>query len=187
MKFTPLPHVTILKELLDYDPTTGILTWRERDSKWFSDGFMSAAGRANNWNSKNAGKEALGNVNVHGYKCGTLLNTVVRSHRVIWALVNGEEPAGEIDHINGVRHDNRIANLRCVSSLDNSRNTCLYKNNASGVTGVHWLHKNKKWRAVIRVRGQNIHLGVFSEIADAAAARKKAEIELGFHENHGRH
>jgi len=186
MKFTPLPDIITLKELLDYDPDAGLLIWKPREAKWFSDNYMSQQGRANNWNSKHAGKEALGHVHTYGYKQGLLLGKVLKAHRVMWKMHYEEEPTCEIDHINGIRHDNRILNLRLAQGSQNHMNACRYKNNKSGVTGVHWLEPNKKWRAVIRLNRKNRHLGLFSNIEDAIKARKKAEQELGFHPNHGR-
>ena len=186
MKFTPLPDIITLKELLDYDTDTGLLFWKERSAKWFSDGYMSAQGRANNWNSKNANKEALGHIHSLGYKQGRLANKTVKAHRVAWKLYHGEEPHCEIDHINGIRHDNRMCNLRLAEGFQNRMNICRYKNNSSGVTGVHWLEPNKKWRAVIRANNVIKHIGLFADLEDAIKARKDAEIKLGFHENHGR-
>lgn len=92
----------------------------------------------------------------------------------------------ELDHINHVRADNRISNLREVSRSQNNKNMPRYKNNKSGVTGVSWYRSAGKWRAQIRVEGKKKHLGLFDEIKDAAKAVEAAEAKYGYHENHGK-
>lgn len=90
-----------------------------------------------------------------------------------------------VDHINGNTLDNRIYNLRGVSHRENSLNRKLSSLNSSGTTGVH-LAKNGKYIASITISGKKIWLGAFAEIEDAKTARMNAEIENGFHENHGK-
>ena len=185
LQFTPIPDHSTLKKLLDYNPLTGILTWKSRDASMFSDGYMDAQGRANNWNSKMAGKEAFGYVHNTGYKQGTLMGKVLKAHRVAWKLHYGEDPVEQIDHINGDRSDNRIENLRCVSDAENKKNAKLYSNNSSGVTGIHWLKEQKKWR--VRIGGsKGIHIGCYATLDEAKAARKEAEAKYGYPPNHGR-
>lgn len=92
----------------------------------------------------------------------------------------------EIDHINHDRSDNRIENLRLVTGGENKKNQSIRKRNKSGFTGVGWHSKAKKWRAEIKSGGVYMYLGLYSSIGDAVNARKMAEIELGFHDNHGR-
>jgi hypothetical protein len=109
-----------------------------------------------------------------------------QAHRVAWLLQTGSWPKGFIDHINGVRDDNRIENLRDVSSRENQMNSKMNSRNTSGVVGVVWRWKTKTWEASIKVFGKRIHLGNYADISHAAAARKSAEKEHGFHPNHGR-
>ncbi len=101
-------------------------------------------------------------------------------------MVHDEWPRDQIDHINGVRTDNRIGNLRSVTSRENSRNLKLPTNNTSGRIGVMWSGRDSKWLAVIQVDGGKKHLGYFDNFEDASNARKAAELKYDFHENHGR-
>ena len=108
-------------------------------------------------------------------------------HRVVWVIHRGEIPSGmTIDHINGLRTDNRIENLRVVSITDNNRNAKLQHLNRSGLHGVYLLKKSSTYRATIGVGGNSLYLGQFKSFLDAAAARKSAELRQGFHPNHGR-
>jgi len=107
------------------------------------------------------------------------------AHRVLWALAYGEWPDGPLDHINGDRSDNRLANLRIVSVGENNRNKGLTRKNKSGVVGVSWHSRDKIWRATIGIDGKRTSLGDFKNIDDAKSARAKAEIEAGYHPLHG--
>jgi len=99
--------------------------------------------------------------------------------------LHGEEPE-EIDHDNGVRSDNRLLNLVATTREGNMRNKGMRKDNRSGVTGVGWHAKDRRWVAHITVAGRLKRLGGFIDKSDAIAARMTAEQELGFHELHGR-
>lgn len=101
----------------------------------------------------------------------------LRAHRVIYAIVHGEIPEGEIDHINGNRMDNRIENLREVSSSENAHNSKKPKTNTSGFPGVYWNTRDQKWVARIRVNYRQIFLGYFDDLNEAVEARKKAKIK----------
>lgn len=106
--------------------------------------------------------------------------------RLAWLLHYGSYPEGLVDHINHDATDNRIENLREVTSKENSRNQSARINNKTGITGVHWCRKNKRWSATGYANGIRTTLGMFSTIFDAAACRRSNEISEGFHENHGR-
>lgn len=107
-------------------------------------------------------------------------------HRIIWEMHNGQIPDGmEIDHINHIRTDNRIENLRLVSRLTNMKNKSMYANNSSGATGVRWDSRLGKWISRITTNGKIIYLGSFDNINDAITARNVAEAKIGFHDNHG--
>lgn len=181
-----LPSIDTLRLLLRYEPETGRLFWRERPVSMFADGGHSAAHCAAKWNAKFAGKEALAALNKRGYLVGSIFNGDVTAHRAIWAIVHGEWPQRQVDHINGNRTDNRISNLRLVTNAENSRNAARSRNNSSGVTGVHWFKKSGKWQASIMVNKRSLHIGLFTDFEDAVAARKAAEAKHGFHKNHGR-
>jgi hypothetical protein len=170
----------ILRQLLSYDPETGSLTWLLRDES-----FFKKSSDAKRWNSRYAGTEAFTTV-LKGYRKGSILGADCYAHRVCWALRNGNWPAGEIDHINGNRSDNRICNLRDVDSLENQKNLSLRRDNKANRIGVSWYSRGKKWTASITVNKKWIFLGRFSKICDAIQARQIAEIEFGFHKNHGK-
>jgi hypothetical protein len=106
-------------------------------------------------------------------------------HRVVFAVVHGRWPEGQIDHIDGDPTNNRIENLREVSGLENQRNMKRYTSNTSGYTGVRRTASGK-WQALITDNGRRIHLGVFEDVGDAAAAYRAKADELGYHKNHGR-
>jgi hypothetical protein len=165
------PHT--LRGLLEYDPETGVLTWRHRPHG------------PKNFNARYAGKEA-GCLLPIGYRQLSISKKGFYAHRVAWAIHHGSWPEYEIDHINGVTNDNRISNLRSVSHKENHRNQSVPKNNKSGVIGVHWNRKSRKWRAQIKIDGEQTYLGSFNCVTDAAAARAAAEIKYGYHANHGR-
>lgn len=171
----------LARSLIDYQPETGRMTWKARPTSMFSSNRACST-----WNARYVGTEALRCDNGCGYRRGSLLGKLQCAHRVAWLITYGEWPKGEIDHINGNRSDNRIANLRCVSHAENGRNQKRSSTNTSGVTGVHWYAALGKWQAHITVNGKLKPLGYFADIHDAIAARKAAEVDHGFHENHGR-
>jgi len=173
MRIIPLPPVDYLRQRLRYDPDTGKLYWRDY------------AALPKTWRTRYAGGEAFTYLKPNGYRMGRIDYTAYQAHRIAWALHYGEDPAGEIDHVNRDRSDNRIANLRVVSHQENHRNTGLRRNNASGVMGVSWHKAGAKWTAYVMVDGRKQHLGYFHEFDDAVAARKAAEAQYGFHANHG--
>lgn len=181
----PLPSPEVLRQLLRYEPETGKLFWKERGPEWFDGRRQKAAHRAANWSSRYADKEAF-TAKSHGYHVGRIFDQMFRAHRVIWAMETSAWPDGDIDHINGVRSDNRIVNLRDISSSLNNRNMRLRSNNTSGVPGVYFSRSAGKWVACAWADGTYHYLGLHETVSDAIAARKLADPMLGFHENHGR-
>jgi len=169
-----------LRELLDYDPATGTLTWRYRDASWFVNAWTHAS-----WNSRFAGKPALAYRDAHGYPVGIILGKTYKAHRVAWAHYYGAWPKADLDHINHDRADNRIANLREATGADNSRNASKRVDNASGATGVSWDKGTGKWRAYISDAGRVRYIGIFRELEEAIAARAAESAKCGYHENHG--
>lgn len=177
----PLPSAELLRKLLRYEADTGKLYWRKRSLDLFK-----SSGSCKTWNTKYAGKEAFTAIHWKGYAYGTVLYKVCRAHRVCWAIHHGSWPENEVDHINGVRTDNRISNLRDVSPLENRKNSKTPSNNSSGHIGVRWHAAAKKWQATIGVNKTSVYLGLYDKIDDAISARQLAERRYGFHKNHGR-
>lgn len=126
-----------------------------------------------------------GYVEPAGYRAIMVGGQIYKEHRLIWLYHKGTSPENEIDHINGDRLDNRIENLRDVTSLENARNQRLSKANKSGFVGVCFDKNCKKWNASIMVHKRQISLGRFHRKKDAVAARSAAEKKYGFHSNHG--
>ena len=155
---------------LRYDPETGRLWWREH------------AALPPKWNGRFAGKEAFTAVS-NGYRVGRLDGRKHYAHRVIFFLHFGEEPE-QVDHINHDRLDNRAENLRAATPQVNSTNLPLSPRNTSGITGVY-LRPSGRWSARITIGGTDISLGTFDTLGAARMARKAAEKDNGFHENHG--
>lgn len=169
---------SVLRELLSCDIFTGCLTWKPRELKWFK-----TQRDCNRWNTKYSGKIAFNTENENGYLTGTLFNKTYLTHRVIWCLCFGYWP-DEVDHENGNKLDNRLVNLKLSNRKSNAKNLKISVLNTSGVVGVRI--RNLKWVASIVVNGKSIHLGRFTEFYDAVSARKQAEIDYGFHANHGK-
>lgn len=176
-----LPSQKYLEECFEYDFQTGFLYWKERPDHH----FKNLRGK-NCWNARLAGKLALHLLNRDGYRVGTINFKLVFSHRAIYKMLTGLEPE-TILHENGNCSDNRIENLSNGTQLENMKNQKQYKNNSSGITGVSWHKKTEKWQVSICVENKQKYLGLFSNLEEAIKCRKKAEIELGFHSNHGKH
>ena len=178
-----LPSPEVLRQLLSYDHETGKLFWKERGPEMFS----SESGRVLNacsiWNSRYAGKEALTAIDPKGYLRGSVLGIGISAHRVAWAIHYCQWP-DTIDHINGIKTDNRLVNLRSVSVAENQRNQKTHSSNTSGHRGVY--ANSRGWTAQIKVDRKARHLGHFRSFGEAVAARVRAEARFGFHENHGR-
>jgi hypothetical protein len=168
------------KEMFEYE--NGNLIWKTRPQKHFKN--------VRGWkifNSRYAGKKA-GCVAKTGYVFIAVNCKNHLAHRIIWVMHRGPIPNGLwVDHLNHIRHDNRIDNLRLVDAADNQKNVSLRGTSNSGVTGIHWDARCKKWCASITSHGKRQFLGRHESKTAAITARKQAEIELGFHSNHGSH
>lgn len=168
--------------LISYDAQTGLFVWRHRPESMFATTHAAKA-----WNTKFASERAFTHLDSNGYFDGRIFRKLYRAHRIAWAVSYGEWPDGHIDHINGIRSDNRLENLRVVDGQkENAKNLRLSKNNTSGVTGVYLDRSRNLWVANIREGRKTYYLGSYRSINEAAAARKAAERRLGFHENHGK-
>lgn len=165
-----------------FEYKNGLLIWKPRDESTFKTVRAAAI-----WNKRFSCVEAGNKCPRFGYVMVRIGKKLYRAHRIIWEIHNGMIPKKmQIDHINHIRDDNRIENLRLVNSLENGMNQGIAINNTSGVTGVVWVSARGKWMAQIRVKGKNIYLGLFSDFNSARKARAIAEVKYGFHDNHGR-
>jgi hypothetical protein len=172
--------IDLLRQLLDYDPATGSMTWKPRKVELFAS--ISAW---KTWNTRYSGQPAFTALS-NGYRQGALFGVMYRAARVAYAIYNGEWPDKEVDHINGNTRDNSAGNLRCVSHGENMRNIGSPKDNASGAMGVIFDKARGKWMAFIRLNKKQKNLGRFDNFESAKQARKAGEVKYGFHENHGR-
>lgn len=156
MKTNRLPSQERLKELFRYDPETGQLFWATREE-------------SNRVPPRFAGKEALSSFSPSGYKRGSIGRVSVRAHRVIFKLVHDQEPE-EVDHINGDRSDNRIANLRASTRRENMANLARRRNGELEVPVNVIKSKSGMFRSQIHFRGRKCYLGTFATAEEAAAA-----------------
>lgn len=170
--------VDLVRRMIDYDPATGVFRWKPRTPDMFAAGVVrSAADKCNAWNAKFAGK-LCGCVNVAGYWQITIYNKHYYGHRVAYAIMNGEWPTDEIDHVNMSRRDNRWENLREATRSDNGRNK--RKKSGLGLKGASWDASRCKWIAQAGINGKSVFLGRYDREDDAHAAYVKfAERHFG--------
>ncbi len=147
-----------LKELLDYDPETGLFTRR--------------VARGNQRAGDTAGTL------IKGYIAILIDRKPYYAHRLAWFYVYGEWPKDEIDHINRRKADNQIANLREADRSQNMGNQKPSSLSKSGLKGANWRSDTGRWRAKIKLHGRNHYLGYFStpEEAHATYVKKAQEI-----------
>lgn len=159
----PKNHSSITAEAvraaLSYDPDTGLFLWIKAGP-----GVTVGA--------------PAGHADSCGYLQIKFSQKICRVHRLAWLYVYGSWPEGQLDHINGIRTDNRIANLRKATNSENGQNRALQRNSTSKHAGVHFHKRHRKWRAQIQVNGDKKHLGYFDCIEQAIAARAKAKAEM---------
>lgn len=150
-----------LRELLSYDPKTGVFRWLKTASNRRMEGEIAGCV------CKRDG------YNLIGYK-----GRVYKANRFAWLYVHGEWPDRFVDHINGVTSDDRIANLRLATHQENLCNRGKQKNNKSGFKGV-CLHKpSQKWHARINHKGRQHYLGLFATPEEAHQAYSLAAQNL---------
>jgi len=154
-----------LRELLTYDPDTGVFTWLESRGK--------------------AKKGSVAGTIAQQYRQIQVNKKLCLAHRLAWFYVYGYWPK-EIDHINHDKDDNRINNLREVTRSQNSRNQKMPKNNKSGHIGVSWDSSRKRFIAGIKHNNKYINGGSFKLLSDAIVRRKELEVKYNFHPNHGK-
>ena len=140
-----------LKQYLSYNPETGLfyrLTSRTHNAK-----IGDVAGC----------KDGQGYINIRVY------GGRHKAHRLAWLYVYAEFPGSDLDHVNGIRTDNRISNLRIATRSENSLNTGLRSTNTSGFRGVSFNKKNNRWRVQAQYNGKKNHLGNFKSAEQASA------------------
>ena len=160
MYFKALPTQERLKELLEYNPQTGIFTRKITSS--------------------NAKKGSIaGGMNSSGYNVISIDSKHYRAHRLAWMYVYGEDPSSFIvDHINRDQLDNRINNLRLVSPLQSSANTGKHSDRISNLPKGVYQQKSGNYQAQIHCRGKRHYLGTFASIEEAAKAYQRKADEL---------
>ena len=162
MKAKPMPPISLINQLLNYDLTTGVFRWKvSKGSVKFGD--------------------VAGSIKKDGYLSIRINNTLYQAHRLAYYIVTGDQPP-EVDHRNGIRNDNRISNLRTADSKLNNNNKNKQKNNTSGIIGVRW-HKtnNNCWEARYRVNGKQISY-LNKDLFEAVCWRKSMELQHGMTE-----
>lgn len=168
--------IDYLREALNYDKETGVLTWCARPQSHFK-----SEGMWRRFLTMYAGR-ATGRHNAQGYLVVGIGGKLALAHRIAWALIKGidlDEVPAELDHKNTTRDDNREANLRPATRTQNTRNTKLSAANSSGYKGVYFDKALGFWRSRIMVDGKNRHLGLFDTVEAAAEARAAAQVLHG--------
>lgn len=148
-----------LKQLLHYEPQMGVFTWRVDRNHLARSGCVA------------------GSVNSCGYRHIWIDGRQYKASRLAWLYVHGAFPSGLIDHIDRVRTNDRISNLRIASRIENGQNLGVRKNNKSGFVGVSWHKRTSKWTAQIAINGRKIYLGLFNTAKEASAARTIAKAK----------
>ena len=148
-----------LKEVLEYNPDTGIFTWKKVNSNRIKVGDVAG------YKHNKDGYISIG-VNKKRYL----------AHRLAYLYMTGNFPENDTDHINHIKDDNRWTNLRPATHSQNMRNKSMKKSNKSGYKGVTYYRK--KWFAQIRHNGKTLYLGYYNTPIEASLAYKKKAIEL---------
>jgi len=162
MKFKRLPPLKHLKEILDYNPDTGVFTWKITPC-----GFVKVGEEAGTHSKNRDGRP---------YKVIRINNIRYRANRLAYYMYHGIDPLQYlVDHEDNDSLNNKISNLRLATTSQNGFNHKIYSTNTSGITGVTWAKGKNKWLAQIRAFGKPQHLGYFTDKEDAIKARKEAE------------
>lgn len=172
MEINKTPEQDYLKVCFRYDHETGLLYWNTRPLEHFSSLHIMRS-----WNSKHANK--IAGSDYYGYINILVDRVSYRAHRLIWKLIYNEDSNLYIDHINGIRNDNRICNLRLATPSENTKNqTKLGKLNTTGFIGVHYSKREKKYVAQVRNDEEDNRLvGRFFTLEAAIYYREKAANE----------
>jgi hypothetical protein len=141
-----------VRELLDYDPESGIFTWKVTRCQKARRGDIA------------------GTVTPDGYVVIHFDRKNHGAHRLAWFWMTGKWPVDMIDHINNQTSDNRWVNLREATNIQNLANSGRHKDNTSGFKGVKWHKQRSKWHVQIAYNGRRFSLGLFTNIEMAALA-----------------
>jgi hypothetical protein len=150
-----------IRDVLDYDPETGVFRWKKNRGRRYCAGRLA------------------GSFDKDGYRIVTVLGWRLRCGRLAWWFVHGTWPVNEIDHINLVRSDDRIANLRLASRQENAANKGNHKKRMPFPKGVAFKGdrpRARPWVAHIRRNGVKKHLGHFASMADAGEAYQREAV-----------
>ncbi|HHS83686.1 MAG TPA: HNH endonuclease [Gammaproteobacteria bacterium] len=156
-----------LKEILHYSQDTGVFTWLKKSPRGVKEGAIAGTLCPATGYTKIQ-------INYRAYGC----------HRLAFLYMTGSVPE-QVDHINHDRSDNRWTNLREAEFSVNSKNKSLDKRNKTGFSGVEFVKTTGKFRARFNYEGKWTSLGTFNDLESAVRARKEAEKNNGYHENHG--
>ena len=146
----------LINKYLRYYPDTGLFTWRISPNQGILPGSVA------------------GSLTKDGYVEIRFKRKKYKAHRLAWFVTYKKWPVGHIDHINGVKKDNRLVNLRDSNYTENQANRGKQLNNTSGYKGVYKHSKSNKWEAKIGVSGRSKYLGLFDTPEEAHEAYKKA-------------
>lgn len=156
------PSVALLREVFDYDASTGELRWRVRPAP----------------RSRARAGDLAGSFDADGYRRVKFQGAQRQAHRVIWAFVTGAWP-DEVDHDDGDRANNRWTNLRAATSSQNQQNIQKARaGSASGTVGVSWNARAGRWQAAIGVDRKGYYLGLFESVEGARSAYLAAKAVL---------
>jgi len=164
----------MVRDVLEYNHETGVMTWKERPVSMFKNEDFQKI-----WNTRFAGN-TVGTRHTNGYLKVTINYKQLFVHRVAFAHYYERWPDKEIDHINNIRDDNRIVNLREVTRTENLENQSLIspRNKSSGLLGVHWSDHVNNWVAHITTNKKIYHLGVFDDKYEAQKAYLSAKEKV---------
>lgn len=149
-----------LREILHYEPETGVFTWREKIS------VKVVIGRR------------AGSINAAGYRVIGIGGRIYYAHRLAFLYMTGEWPPAHVDHKRDAKDDNRWSEIRAASAQQNALNMRLPSHNTSGFKGVSWHRAAGKWSAGITINGTRRHLGLFESRDEARAAYMRAASNI---------
>ena len=155
MRANPLPPIDSVLEVLKYDPDTGVLTWRRNEKV-----------------PKRVRGKVAGSFSKDGYRQISIHNIGYPAHRLAWLISEGKDPFGlQVDHINGIKDDNRRENLRVVTRSENQHNQRRAK-------GYSFHKRYNKWRAKIKLNGKEHHIGYYTTEEEARTAYIEAKAKF---------